>query len=503
MPTRDAPWHRLLLVVLLVLLGTGCARVFGSRGIAPSGLATQEERLRQLLAHGNAGTALSSFGGAAVWPQDEVLRALYHGLVAYHAGDYAASARLFDAAGELADDRVTKSLSRSAFALISNDLALPYEPAPTERLMIPYYAALARLPLGDITGAAVETRRLSLLLQQFDGDDRVDAPLRATLRYFAATVFAIAGEHNDADVAYRNAVALGLTLPPPATRAPRDSGAAVIVLEHGFVAHRVEQGLIVMVLPEEIDAITGGAADERVATAALVAARVLNRAVDVAQHAPRRRPAMLFVPAPEQTPRKRKRKKTVCSEHVVPADSAAGTPAKKVKECREVEEEVDELPYLLKVAWPVYRSDYAALPAARLVAAQDTFGFVAGADLSRAVTADFERERLLDIARTIARGTAKLALTKGAEYRVEEKSELAGRIVGLLGNAGNVLLERADTRSWHLLPAGISLAYVPLPAGERTLTLELREADSAAHRIDVGPIAVRAGELTIVPVRAW
>jgi hypothetical protein len=176
---------------------------------------------------GNAGSALSGLTTPAAGPQDEVLRTLYHGLVAYHAGDYGESARRFDAAGDLADDRVTKSISRSAFALVSNDLVLPYEPGPTERLMIPYYATLARLRLGDIAGAAVETRRLSLLLQHFAEDERVDAPLHATLRYLAATVFAAAGEHNDADVAYRNAVALGLTLPPPQLRAAPDSGAVL------------------------------------------------------------------------------------------------------------------------------------------------------------------------------------------------------------------------------------------------------------------------------------
>jgi uncharacterized protein len=501
MPTRGAPLHRLLPVALLVLLGAGCARVFGARDMAPSGLATQEDQLRHLLAHGNAGTALSGFSSGVASPQDEVLRALYHGLVAYHAGDYTESARLFDAAGVLADDRVTKSLSRSAFALISNDLALPYEPAPTERLMIPYYAALARLRLGDITGATVETRRLSLLLQHFDEDARVDAQLRATLRYFAATVFALAGEQNDADVAYRNAVALGLTLPPPQARAAGDSGAVVIVLEQGFVAHRVEQGLMVMLLPEEIDAITGGPGEVRVATVALVAARVLNHAGNVAHYAPGHRPRMLFVPPPEHTPRKRKRKKTVCTEQVVPADSASGTAAKRVRECREVEEEVDELPYLLKIAWPVFRSDYTALGNARLVALQDTLGFTAGADLSRAVTADFERERLLVIARTIARGTAKLALTKGAEHKLEEKSEFAGKVVGLLGNVGNVLLERADTRSWHLLPGAISLAYVPLPAGEHTLPLTLALGDITAPR--TVSVQVKRGQVSIAAVRVW
>ena len=494
---RGAPLHRLLIVLPLLLYVAGCARLFGSYDIAPNGLATREDRLRHMLAHGQAVNANTQLATGKTLPADDVLRALYQGVVAYHAGDYTESARILDVAGELADDRITKSLSRSALSLVSNDLVLPYEPSTTERVLIPYYAALARLQLGDIDGAAVEARRLSMLLQIDDDDARLDPALRATLRYFAASVFAVAGEEDDAGVAYRNATALGSTLPEP--QASADSGTVVFVLEQGFVAHRVEQGLAVMILPEEIDAITGGEGAGRAATAALVAARVLNHATHPANLSHDRRIGTLFVPPPEHTPRKRRRVKTVCSERTIPADSAAATPAQTVKECKEVEEEVEELPYLLKVSWPVYRTDVPTTRTVRLLCAEDTITFADRADVSRAVINEFERDRLLIIARTIARGTAKLALTKGAERKLEEKNETASKILGLLGNVGNVLLERADTRSWHLLPGAISIAQLRLPAGEHTVTLELGEQ----RNVSIGPVRVRAGEVSIVPVRAW
>jgi uncharacterized protein len=99
----------------------------------------------------------------------------------------------------------------------------------------------------------------------------------------------------------------------------------------------------------------------------------------------------------------------------------------------------------------------------------------------------------------VARGTAKLALTKGAEKKLEERSEAAGRLVGLLGNVGNVLLERADTRSWHLLPAAVSVARMRLAAGEHELSVDV----GGGRTVPVAPVDVRAGGVTVLPVRAW
>lgn len=498
MPVRGPRAARIAALALVLLGATGCARLFGTYGIAPSGLAVEEDRLRTMLARGRADSALARFDRGTARPDDDVLRALYEGMVAYHAGDWARAADVLDRAGMLADDRMTKSVSRSALSLLTSDLVLPYEPGPTERLMIPYYAALARIRAADIEGAAVEARRIGLLLQQYDADDRVDRPLRAALRYFSAAVFAAAGERNDADVAYRNAVALGSSLPHPMP-ADADSGAVVVVLEQGYVAHRVEQGLMVMLLPEEIGAIADGSGEDRAAAASLVAGRVLAYAADAALQVDRGRAGRtLYVPAPEYTPQKRKRRRTTCTERVV-ADSAGTAGASTVRDCREIEEEVEELPYLLKVAWPVLRTDTRAAPPAmlRLNGGTDAAAFGPRADVSRSVVQDFERERALIVARTIARGTLKLAVTRGAGHRAEERSEVAGRIVGLLGNVGSVLLERADTRSWHLLPGSVTLARVALPPGEHDIEVEA----GTALRID--GVEVRAGGITLVPVRAW
>jgi len=347
---------------------------------------------------------------------------------------------------------------------------------------------------GDVEGAAVEARRLSMLLQLYgDDDDVLEPSVEATLRYVAGAVFEAYGDHNNATVAYRNAIALDSTLAFDYDHKRRnDTGTLVVVLEQGFVAHRVEQGLAVLLAPEEVDLIANGDGDERAAGVALVAARALEHATHSAYvHDGPYRPVTFHVPGPEDRSRIPRRKpKVVCTK----VESDDGLSAKE--ECREEKIELDDAPYLLKVAWPAYR--HGSRPQqARLIAAGDTIDFLGRADVSDGVIADFRAERGLIVARTIARGAAKLALTKGAENKLEEKNEAAAAILGILGNIGNVLLERADTRSWHLLPAGISIARVDLPAGEHTLVLE-----AGARTIEL-PVTVHAGRLTLTSYRIW
>jgi uncharacterized protein len=496
-----------LAVTVAALASAGCGSLLRSYDVSPSGLQTDEDRLRRMLAGGQAPTAFERMKREA--PADEMLHALYHGVLAYHAGEYAESARVLDIAAHIADERMTKSVSRAAFSLISNDLVLEYEPGRTERLMIPYYAALARLRMGDVEGAAVEARRLSALLQRFaDGGARLEPALRATLRYVAGAIFEVAGEHGDADVAYRNALAADSTLALVHRSRDPGTGSVLIILEQGFVAHRVEQGLAVMLLPEEVEAIAHGNSEDRAAVSAFVAARIIDRAAHSSSLAARdwRSSTLLHVPAPERSVVPRTRRRTVCTAGAAVADTTrpAGlaTAVSKVRDCTEQEEEIGGLPYLLKVAWPVYVNGR-GVQRARAMTGAGEVSFTRAADISRGVMADFEAERALIAARTIARGTVKLALAKGAERKLEEKNEAASRIVGLLGNISNVLTERADTRSWHLLPTGISIARVELPAGSHDVAVEISNAGGGTGSLSTGPIPVRAGTLTIVPIRAW
>ena len=248
-PVRAIRAAGLALLLAGTALASACAsihRTIESYSTAPNGLAIPEDRLRRTLSLGRWDSAMVRAAekdhGA---PGDRLLRGMYAGLVAYYAGEYDRSAGAFERVWVMTDDRQTRKLSKEAASLVTNDRALPWMPSPSERLLARHYAMLGYLRHDDIRGAVVEARRLVLLLQELDDQGvPVEASTRAMLHYVAGAVFEAAGERNDADVAWRNAASLGLAVPERAGDAAHDDSATILVLvENGWVAHKVEQSL--------------------------------------------------------------------------------------------------------------------------------------------------------------------------------------------------------------------------------------------------------------------
>jgi hypothetical protein len=73
----------------------------------------------------------------------------------------------------------------------------------------------------------------------------------------------------------------------------------------------------------------------------------------------------------------------------------------------------------------------------------------------------------------------------------------------VLTNIAGVATEKADTRSWLLLPGQIQASRVELPAGEYQLVLEAR--DSAGRRLEQREltVAVAPAGVTIVTWRSF
>ena len=534
-----------LLVCAGTLLLPACAGLIRSYDYAPSGLTRVEEGFRQRLVQGTADSLfVQELLHGETAPGDELLRGLYGGVAAYYAGRYTEAGILLDRAALLSEERVTKSISRSALSLISNDRALPYEPPRTERLLIHYYAALAYLQQHDRTGALVEVRRLSALLEQYEHDLTADeAALHGALRVFAGATFQAAGERNDAAVAYRQAGGFAdvdsvLRMPP------RDSADIIVLIEDGFVAHRVEEGLSVLLAPEELHALREGDDANRLGIASLISGRVVASAGDMSLRTQRPRRGPLVVGAPTR-PVVARHDHAECRADDAPSitdlvrparDSATGkptrdsvtvktvksdgttvtrttrtttvtttggrvtaTPAASNADRRDCPDD-DDTPYLLRVAWPSYRwSSRPPLAAPVLGSRGDTLATATFADLSSAVLQDFRRELPMVVARTLVRGAAKAALTRIAEDKLDEKNEGLGELAGVLGNIGNVLLERADTRSWHLLPNALGVARVRVPAGEHELRVQLPDGRVLA----LGALTVKSRETRVVSARSW
>lgn len=483
-----------LLAATLAAAAAACAsgRRGGIAALPPeavrAGLTESDYRLRRSLARGSYDSAASLVApNGALAPDDDLLAALYRGSTLYYAGRFDNAGLALDQAAIVADDRFTKSISKNLLALLTNDGALPYEPTQTERLMINYYGMLDYLRRGDPSGAAVEARRISALLERFDTrSDSVDIPTRALLNYLAGATFEAAGEPADADVSYRVARALvgDSALPFPLTgkarrraiaAAPRVApgttparmGEVVIVVEHGFVAHRVPRMLLVPVTEEEFDKF-GSTPEATVEAAAAIGLRT----------------AAFLALQPD---------------HFMWRDSDDDGGHFTIRDSMNVA-------YLMPIAWTALRRPYHPRWRATVVVdsvAIQTFGV--SADLCNAVANDFRRQRGAALARGIARAGIKLALAKSAEKKLDDKKgAFAGSMAKYTINAINVFTERADLRQWRLLPGEISIVRMSLPAGSHNLAIDYTPAPGLpGRRLVIGSTQVVAGKISFATTRIW
>lgn len=439
---------------------TGCATLratVAGYATGPDGITRPQQRLRQALADADFATALA-------WHEDDsLLQALTTGAAAFYAGQFARSAAVLDTAALLADDRITTSLSKDGLAAVTNDMARPYQARRTERLFIPYYALLSYTQLGAWEDAAVEARRLVALIDQY-GDDRDDAEraVHGAMQHLAGAVFERAGERDEAQVAYRAAHALSVTLPASVPRGTiSDEGELLILVERGFVAHRATETIEIELGGDERDSLRGD--DDR-----------------------RRRVAIRIAEGSGTRPGR-------ASATAVADRSTMPTFAPNRRRHRDD----DDDDYHLTIAVPSLRRS--ARPWGgdlRLVVdGAEVGGVTASAEIDDAAEVDARRERVALATRAVTRAAAKYVLTKAIK---EKKGEMAGRVA----NFGASLLERADVRSWHLLPQGITLARVRVPAGVRAVRVDVGDG-GALRTVDVGRVRVQAGTLTIVPVRLW
>lgn len=464
-----SPHHassRLLLAVALsggVVAGTGCATVratLAGYSSGPNGIATPQLRFRQALMDGN-------FVKAFAWRDDDaLLQSLTTGVAAFYAKQYARSAAVLDTAALLADDRITASLSRNGLALVTNDMARPYQARRTERLFIPYYAMLAYVQLGAWEDAAVEARRVVSLLAQY-GDDREagEGDVHGAMQHIAGAVFERTGALDDARVAYRAAHTLRAALPEASLGRPGASdGELLLVVERGFVAHRTT---------ETFEAFIGGSDRDSLRLAGdghrRTVWRIANRAGAGAVHS-------------------RSATSTMSSVSSILRDQS------KRDEHRDDDNDRD---YRVTVAYPALRRSPRPWGGALRLAVDDRVidAMEVASLVDDATASDADRERTSIAVRAVARAVAKYAVTKA----VEDKS---GKVMGTIANIGGVLLERADVRSWHVLPQEITLLRVRVPAGTRAVRVQAGD-DWAMRTVEIGDLVVRPGELTIMPVRLW
>ncbi|MES2523628.1 MAG: hypothetical protein V4617_13065 [Gemmatimonadota bacterium] len=484
-------------LTLLCVLATGCASMVRgttrSLDLAPNGLSRADDGFRRSL---SAGAYQQAFLRAASpkrgAPDDALLRGLYRGLTAFHAGNWSASATAFADADRLVERRLTRSISREAATLVANDLVLAYLPTRTERLFLRYYAMHAHARGGNTEGAVVEARRLGRDLEHASSElSEAEKPVHAAMRDAAGAIFESAGEHNDALVSYRNAALLrgtsralvdSIALSPP----PADSATLIVFVESGWVAHRVDQGLTIGLDDGWAPRRRPDGDRERGSTDSTATDRFAPE--ELAQY------ALQFLDA-------------------TPDGGVFGIDGRG--DWSRVNRPMRVGPVsssFVRVAWPaLVRTPFAPGGLSLLLhrgavgqgAPEESAGdqgpavrsLAHGADISAALGADIRRARAAMLVRAATRALSRGALTRKLREKHGEWASVAASLAGSV-------VERADTRSWQLLPGFVSMVRVTVPAGLHDVAVRIG-ADEPGVAARLPQQELKGGQTVVTTVRVW
>ena len=379
------------------------------------------------------------------------------GLVAHYANHFQESNAAFDQAGDIAEDRYTKSISKEATSLITSDKLRPYPGTHYERLLSHYYRALNYVYQGQLDGALVECRRATALINYFKAENEDYNFFGAGfLAHLSGVLFEATGEWNDAYISYKQAVEYyrnaaektGVELPADIggslvrlartlgfldeleryqeqygkfSPRPANTGELILFYESGYVPPKGEDALTFPILKtDDVD-------DEK------------------------------FVP-------------TLMGRHGM------------------VYEEI-ELEYLLRVAIPTIDSRRPLLSGIEVAVGDVKTRGMLVEDVENIAIETFNTQRPIILLRTLGR-----ALLKYLAYRKANKENEA---LGLLVNLAGVVTEQADTRSWQTLPNQIFMVRMSLPAGTHTLNLSfLGENGRVRVRDSVPDIKINSNRIT-------
>lgn len=506
-----------LLLVLAACAGRGAWPAYPSPESLPPGsplrsrtLDRGDAWLRHYLMAGRADSAVLLLDAPDTRPGDELQRALQRGLVLHRAARFAESNAAFEYAEGEADRRLARSISQAAGSLLVSDRVMSYVPARPEMAMVPLYRMLNYLALGDRDGALVEARKANAWLERLRDGSGEPCVGEGMVLYLTGLVQRDGGEHSAALVSFRQAErAYDACLQRDAAAAPPQlgidlylaaraagvgevadsarsryrigalpaapgagTGEVVVLLEHGWVAHRAGQDIHVPIPESEIEELESGDNGAMLAAAGRITAHLTGNLLEQAWwgEAADEHPAFQV------------------------SDALAGA-------------------YILRMAWPALRLEACAPTRVRVVVAgADAVGAeplseeaVPVGDVSGGIARSFAAARPQIFTRMVGRGIAKYLATRELSQKAEkEGGEAAGWLTTRLANAAGNALERADTRSWSLLPDRVSVARFALPAGRHTLRVEVLGPDGEVRETrELGEVEVPSGATVFRSGQVW
>ncbi len=422
---------------------------------------------------------------------ESVDKLLNLGLLAFEANDLPEVQRALAAADQHAEEALTKSVSRELLSLVTSDANRAYPGTAFDRAMLHYYRALAYVAANDTPAAVVEGRAIATFLDVNARDGKNHYRDDAFLQWFSGSLYASAGQDNDAWISYKRARELFADY--------------YEVAEPSFLCPLTVQAAQSAGVPD---------AEARVPQACLEAAQRLHEGwgrvivlCEAGQVPPLLEQNIVF---PFLKTDRRAWKD----------DTERWDTARHLYERGpQYQYQTTELEYLLRVALPYYPPDYTGSRVTG-VAVREHDDLQADAELSQNMSAILRRDlddRMGSIAaRAIVRGLVKYAATKAVEpddnddkkdgdkegKKKNKKQSWLEKALPDIVNAIGVLTESADTRSWETLPDRIYVADFQLPPGYHELSAEFRDrAGARLQHIDFPGTVVKKNQIVFLRAR--
>lgn len=132
----------------------------------------------------------------------EFLYYLDLGVLYHYARDFEESKKALHRAAEIYENLFARSVTNEAAALLTNDNTRPYRARPFELLLLYEYQILNYLAQGKKEEALVEVRRAQIAMEALYQKDNKKVNDNGFLRYLSAITYELAGETDDAAIAY-------------------------------------------------------------------------------------------------------------------------------------------------------------------------------------------------------------------------------------------------------------------------------------------------------------
>ena len=372
-------------------------------------------KVEQQTSNHNLDGALKSLDKLKLTGTDQMLYYLNKGTLLHYQGNYTASNQQFESAKSLMDKLSAISLLEQTGSIMVNDTMKSYEGVPNEQLLIYAFEELNYLQSGNVDEAAVEARQFDIKQRLIAGKDLSAKYLYgAFVRYLNGMTYEEVGEKDSARIDYRKAV-------------------------DGYKAQSSFTGFgVPAALKADLDRLENPQTKSR-PVAAGKSAGSKTQSPDA-----RNNGEVVFILNDGLGP--------TLAENIVSVanpDPQHGTAILSVA-----------VPKFVQRPVPVARfeiSDGSESATSELVEDVNAIARKSLEDRLPAITA-----------RAVARMVAKNAMAK----KIKNQSENAGSgalLLSIVTDVGAIVSERADTRSWSLLPGNFLMARLALPSGTHDL----------------------------------